>query len=100
MVQAGVLALAGACLLSCQGRQEAFHCQVIEVEGGYGYLITRPPADTIICQPFIPAVPGQKAFRTAADAKAAGKAVCAKLRAGHPPTLTRKELDSLGIKKP
>ena len=37
------------------------------------------------------------AFRTASDALKAGKAVCKKLNSGHPPALTRNELEALGI---
>ena len=95
MLQASLPALAGTCLLSCHA--DAYHCQAIEIKGGYGYLITNLSSDTIIYQPFIPSASGQMAFRTASDALKAGKAVCKKLNSGHPPALTRNELEALGI---
>ena len=96
ILQASLPVLAGTtCLLSCH--TDAYRCQAIEIKGGYGYLITDPSSDTIIYQPFIPSAPGQMAFRTASDALKAGKAVCNKLENGHPPALTRNELEALGI---
>lgn len=95
MLQASLPVLAGTCLLSCD--TGACRCQVVTVEGGYGYLVTGLDADTIIYQPFIPSAPGQMAFRTTSDALKAGKAVCKKLNSGHPPALTRNELEALGI---
>lgn len=96
MLQASFPVLAGTCLLSCH--TDAYRCQVVTVEGGYGYLVTAGlDADTIIYQPFIPSAPGQAAFRTASDALKAGKAVCKKLNSGHPSALTHNELEALGI---
>jgi hypothetical protein len=51
-----------------------------------------------IHQPYIPAVPGNKGFQSAQQAEIAGKFAAYKIRNNIiPPTISIKELDSLGI---
>ena len=63
-------------------------CRVMEVEGGYGYVVLHG-ADTLIYQPFIPALSGRLPFATKVEALAAGRLVCRKLAA-----LSREEVES------
>ena len=66
---------------------------------GFGYNIYKDDA-LYIHQPSIPAVPGNEGFSTEAKAKKAAEFVAYKI--GHnimPPSVTPKELDSLGVLK-
>ena len=54
----------------------------------------------VIHQPNIPAVPGNRGFKTDADAKKIGEYVANKIRNNiRPPALSVEELDSLGVLK-
>jgi hypothetical protein len=65
---------------------------------GYGYDIV-VDGKLYIHQPHIPAVAGNRSFKTDADAMKAGELVADKVRRNiMPPGLTIEELDSLGIK--
>lgn len=92
-------------LASCGGRQGAdgqptdeggaehiVECHTVEVDGGYGYLIT-VDADTLIYQPFIPAIGGFKPFATAEQAARVGRRVVERMLAGEPPALTPEEVN-------
>lgn len=100
IMKVGVLSLVAACLSSCSGNKHAgmdeLKCRPMKVEGGYGYVILCG-ADTLIYQPYIPAVKGKRAFATKKDAKTIGCLVCRKLSAGEAPTLNREEIASAGI---
>ena len=65
----------------------------MQVDGGYGYVI-RLDGDTLISQPYVPAVGHRSPFRTEAEALKAGRLVCSKLRRGLPPALTREEVEA------
>lgn len=66
---------------------------MMEVEGGYGYVVLHG-ADTLIYQPFIPALSGRLPFATKVEALAAGRLVCRKLADGQAPALSREEVES------
>ncbi|CAN5496653.1 hypothetical protein BH11BAC2_BH11BAC2_17440 [soil metagenome] len=65
---------------------------------GFGYDILNA-GKVYVHQPHIPAVSGNKSFASEEDAKKAAMLVASKLKKGiTPPTISVKELDSLGIK--
>lgn len=53
----------GAACLSCSSSRDDLHCKAVQVEGGYGYVVLHG-ADTLIVQPYMPAVGGRKPFTT------------------------------------
>ena len=73
-------------------------CTTYPVEGGYGYVILQHK-DTVIKQPFIPAVKGHKAFLTSEDARKTGECVISKLLKGESPVIEIEELEKLWVKK-
>ena len=83
MIKIGVPAVMAVCLSCCSGHTAGggneLKCRVMEVEGGYGYVVLHG-ADTLIYQPFIPAL--------------AGRLVCRKLADGQAPALSREEVES------
>ena len=95
MMKKGIPLFVAACLLflySCRsGRSQQFTCHPIEVEGGYGYVVLRG-ADTLIRQPFMPAIGGRRPFYSRETALRTGQKVCAKLEKGLPPTLSKEEV--------
>ena len=99
--------LLSACGLRRQGGAEAdgepeeqvLECRPTEVEGGYGYLITLN-GDTLIYQPFIPAIGGFRPFDSEEQAMSVGRLVAEKMLQGEPPTLTPEEVQrTLGSEK-
>ncbi|HIY89407.1 MAG TPA: DUF4907 domain-containing protein [Candidatus Bacteroides pullicola] len=90
LVGTGALLVLAACLSGCSSREEP-HCRTFPVPGGYGYAILYQ-RDTLIKQPYMPAIGGRQPFRTAREAQAIGELVCRKLHEGHPPTLTPEEV--------
>ena len=75
----------------------SFSMEVIEVNGGYGYQISYNNHITIF-QPFIPAISGKKPFMEKEDAKKVGKLVMRRMKTGENYTVTRHDLENLGIK--
>ena len=65
IVKIGVLSLVAVCLSYCSGRTNAagekLSCRSMQVEGGYGYVVVYG-ADTLIYQPYIPAIGEKTAF--------------------------------------
>lgn len=96
IMKLGVLSLVAACL-SCGRGQKAggdeLRCRVMEVEGGYGYVVLHG-SDTVIYQPFIPAVGGRQPFLSKKEALNAGKLVCRRLAGGQSPALSREDVKS------
>lgn len=70
---------------------------IIEIEGGYGYQVSHNNHIAIF-QPFIPAISGKKPFMEKEDAKKVGQLVIDRMKAGENYTITRQDLESLGIK--
>lgn len=92
LVLVGTGALLGlAACLSCYSFHEEPRCCTFPVPGGYGYAILYQK-DTLIKQPYMPAISGRQPFRTVREARAIGELVCRKLRKGHPPTVTPEEV--------
>lgn len=64
---------------------------------GWGYLI-KQKSRIIIDQPTIPAMQGTQGFSSEQKARRAGELVVSKIGGGQfPPSLTPRELDSLGV---
>ena len=91
-----MLLFVAACLSACRGgtssdRQSIWKCRLLEVEGGYGYVILHGH-DTLIRQSCIPAIGERKPFATREDALKIGHIVRDKLDAGQSPTVSREEV--------
>jgi hypothetical protein len=90
---AGALLLSGWLLLPA----EPLVLQTQHTAAGWGYLI-KQKSRIIIDQPTIPAVQGVQGFSSKQNAQRVGELVVSKIYAGHfPPSLTLRELDSLGV---
>jgi len=63
---------------------------------GWGYIVSTQGKE-VICQPFIPAIEGNKPFATRSDARKAGKIVVTRLNEGTEPSLSADELIKAGI---
>ena len=93
-IMIGVSSVLAACLSCCSGHAsggDELKCRVVEVEGGYGYMVLCG-SDTLIYQPYIPAVSGKRAFSTKKDAMKIGQLVCRKLVDGQSPTVSKEEI--------
>ena len=84
------------CMMLCSCHSETgLHSRVVSVEGGYGYMVLCGQ-DTVIFQPYVPAVGRRVPFATMHHAQAVGKLVCRKLSEGLSPAVTREEVEALG----
>ena len=74
------------------------HAEAVQTVYGWGYNVL---ADNriYIKQEFMPAVPGKQGFKSADDALLVGNLVIKKISNNQPPTITVRDLDSLGIVK-
>ena len=96
ITRTGVLLFVAACLSACQGGtssggQSLWKCRLLEVEGGYGYVILYGH-DTLIRQSCIPAIGERRPFATREDALKIGRIVRGKLEAGRSPAVSREEV--------
>ena len=93
IVKIGVLSLVAVCLSYCSGRTNAagekLSCRSMQV--GDGYVVVYG-ADTLIYQPYIPAIGEKTAFTSEEDALKIGTLVCRKLAEKQPPTVSREEI--------
>jgi hypothetical protein len=80
-------------LTSSAHRVKVTTCQVA---GGWGYQIS-VDGKVYIDQPFIPVIPGRKAFPDKKSAFRTGNLVKQKLLHQQPPTLTREDFEKLGL---
>lgn len=72
---------------------------VFQVDTGWGYDVF-VDGDRLIHQPYIPVIQGNKPFDSERDAKKVAELVADKIRMNTiPPTVSYRELDSLGIIK-
>lgn len=78
-------------------RNTVLHCETMQVNGGYGYIIKRG-TDTLIYQPFIPAIAREIPFNYEEDARKVGQLVCDKLINGEMPGMTAEEMAKLCIR--
>lgn len=95
IVKIGVLSLVAVCLSylfpGVRGRRRKVIRRSMQVEGGYGYVVVYG-ADTLIYQPYIPAIGEKTAFTSEEDALKIGTLVCRKLAEKQPPTVSREEI--------
>lgn len=95
---AGILTAAICLAFSVTATSDThYSIEIIEVNGGYGYQISHNNHITIF-QPFIPAISGKKPFMEKEDAKKVGKLVMRRMKTGENYTITRHDLENLGIK--
>ena len=95
---AGILTAAICLAFSVAATSDThYSIEIIEVNGGYGYQISHNNHITIF-QPFIPAISGKKPFMEKEDAKKVGKLVMRRMKTGENYTVTRHDLENLGIK--
>lgn len=87
----GLLLLLTA-LTAC--RDGGLRCHVVREGEGYGYVILQAD-DTLIMQPYMPAVGGRRPFTTHRHARAVGELVCRKLQEGRSPMVSRGEVEAL-----
>ena len=90
LVETGALLGVATCLSCCTLRERP-RCHTFPVPGGFGYAILYQ-GDTLIKQPYIPALSGRLPFRTEREAQAIGELVCRKLCDGLPPTVSPEEI--------
>lgn len=90
LVGTGASLWLAACLSCASG--DRLQCRVVPVSGGYGYVILHQE-DTLIKQPYVPAIGRRQAFRTEQEALEVGRLVCRKLRGGVAPTVTSEEVE-------
>lgn len=84
------------CLHPATVTEGNFRCRLMEVPGGYGYAVTSLPTDdTLIVQPYIPALGGYAPFETKEEALETGRLVCRKLAGGENPTVSREEVEEI-----
>ena len=87
IVKIGVLSLVAVCL-SCffgctNAAGEKLSCRSMQVKGGYGYVVVYG-IDTLIYQPYIPAIGEKITFASEEDALKIGRLVCRKLAEKQP----------------
>ncbi len=97
-ISAGIL-LAALLLSACSGKKKEAQtkqavCHAVEVKGGFGYCILSGK-DTLIYQPFIPAIGGKRPFSSKSDALRVGEKICNKLNQGEMPVMTKEEISCL-----
>jgi hypothetical protein len=81
------------------GVERTIETAVYQVEAGWGYDVF-VDGKRLIHQPYIPVLQGNKPFDNVADAKKVAEFVAGKIRMNSiPPTVSYRELDSLGIIK-
>src|ERR1700759_2043221 len=74
------------------------YAEPIQTVYGWGYNIIA--ADKVhIKQEYMPAVPGKRGFKSAADAMMVGNLVVRKITENRMPSITLHELDSMGLYK-
>ncbi len=99
MILAAVITAASVVFLVREKHGPAFKTDVFAGSSGWGYRITLNDTIRLIDQPMIPGREGNTGFRTREEAQKTADLVVAKLKKGIlPPSVSRKELDSLGIK--
>ncbi len=74
------------------------YAEPVQTVYGWGYNIITD-GKVRIKQEYMPAVPGKKGFNSASDAMLIGNLAVTKMKLGQWPTITIRELDSMGVYK-
>jgi hypothetical protein len=74
------------------------YAEPVQTVYGWGYNIITD-GKVRIKQEYMPAVPGKKGFKSASDAMLVGNLAVKKMMLGQWPTITVRELDSMGVYK-
>ncbi|MDR6194345.1 DUF4907 domain-containing protein [Siphonobacter sp. SORGH_AS_0500] len=83
-----------------KSRSSSYEVSVFKTDIGWGYQISNQ-GKPYIRQPMIPGIDGEKGFKDAEQAEAAGKLVLHKIENQEfPPSLTVEELKELGVEIP
>jgi hypothetical protein len=97
--------IAIAALLVCiaviffsRGKKIPLHAEAVKTTYGWGYNVLAGER-IYIKQEFIPAVPGKQGFSSADEALRVGNLVIERISSGLQPTITVRDLDSMGIIK-
>lgn len=77
-------------------RRDNTRLESFRSDSGWGYSVT-VHGKPVIYQPFIPAIEGNKPFKSRRDALRAGRIVIRKMRDGVEPSITTEELHKAGI---
>ena len=72
------------------------HAEAVKTTNGWGYNVLEGER-IYIKQEFIPALPGKREFSSADDALRVGNLVAKRISSGLQPTITVRDLDSLGV---
>jgi hypothetical protein len=78
----------------CKIRGHSYDLELFRSDDGWGYDILRNEV-VYIHQPYIPSIPGQKAFTDKKSARKTGRLVIRKLRDHKVPSVTKEELKSI-----
>lgn len=94
-VMAGTLVLA---VLLCRNREASdYRLEIVNIgTDAYGYRILRKE-QTVVYQPFVPALSGKQSFRSEGDARKVGELVLQRLQSGDDFMITVSDLQHLGI---
>ncbi len=89
-------AVAALCTVLCFTGRDRSGLEAFRSENGWGYSV-KNREKVIIYQPYIPALEGNKPFRSKREALKAGRMVITKIHEGTDYTLTIDELTKAGI---
>jgi hypothetical protein len=85
-----------AVIFFSRGGKSLVHAEAVKTTNGWGYNVLDGER-IYIKQEFIPAVPGNQGFSSADDALRVGNLVVKRIGSGLQPTITVRDLDSLGV---
>ncbi|WP_051289399.1 DUF4907 domain-containing protein [Chryseobacterium daeguense] len=88
--------LLGIFLTSCEKKNNSLEIKITKQNSGYGYQILKKQK-IIINQPFVPAIQGNKSFKTKTDARKTADLVVSKIDKYSLPKISIHELDSMKI---
>lgn len=86
----------GIFLISCEKKNNSLEIKITKQNSGYGYQILKKQK-IIINQPFVPAIQGNKNFKTETDARKTAALVVNKIDKYFLPKISIHELDSMKI---
>ena len=86
----------GILMIGCQQNGKKYETKITQQETGFGYQIVKKNK-VLINQPFIPAIQGNKTFKTEEDAQKTANLVVSKIDKYSLPKISVHELDSMKI---